>query len=366
MKKYTVLHSVTAAPAAAKSKVKSSGSLLKIGLDIHREKFVVVAQYDHATPRPPQRFAPAELVPWVQARLREGFEVHVVYEACGFGYRLYRALLQAGASCYIIAPQKLDEGHTRVKTDSRDSQALCLRLDRYLAGNKKSLAVIRVPSEEEERARHWGRQREQLVHHRQKLEAQGRSLLLGHGLPAPARWWRPQSWSRLGKLLPAWILSHLELYRPVLLALDQQIRTVTVELEKATPAALPKGMGALSTVVISREICNWQRFNNRRQVSSYTGLCPGEYSSGTKRVVGSVTKHGNSRLRAALVELAWRMVRYQPGYYAVQKRLSILAKGAQATRAQRKKAIVAVARQLAVDLWRLHTARCTPAILGFR
>ena len=29
-------------------------------------------------------------------------------------------------------------------------------------------------------------------------------------------------------------------------------------------------MGALSTVVISREICDWQRFNNRRQVSSYT------------------------------------------------------------------------------------------------
>ena len=88
MKKYTVFHSVTAAPATAKSKVKRSGSLLKIGLDIHREKFVVVAQYDHATPRPPHRFAPAEFVPWVEARLREGFEVHVVYEACGFGYGL--------------------------------------------------------------------------------------------------------------------------------------------------------------------------------------------------------------------------------------------------------------------------------------
>ena len=155
MKKYTVCHSVTAAPAAAKSKVKKSGSLLKIGLDIHREKFVAVAQYDHATPRPPHRFAPAEFVPWVQARLREGFEVHVVYEACGFGYGLYRGLLQAGAYCYVIAPQKLDEGNTRVKTDGRDGHALCLRLDRYLAGNKNSLAVIRVPSEEEERARHW-------------------------------------------------------------------------------------------------------------------------------------------------------------------------------------------------------------------
>jgi hypothetical protein len=47
----------------------------------------------------------------------------------------------------------------------------------------------------------------------------------------------------LGKLLPAWILSHLELYRPVLSALDQQIHTLTVELEKAAPAVLPKGMG---------------------------------------------------------------------------------------------------------------------------
>jgi hypothetical protein len=50
MKNYTVCHSVTAAFAAAKSKLKSSGSLLKIGVDIHRENFVSVAQYDQATP----------------------------------------------------------------------------------------------------------------------------------------------------------------------------------------------------------------------------------------------------------------------------------------------------------------------------
>jgi hypothetical protein len=48
------------------------------------------------------------------------------------------------------------------------------------------------------------------------------------------------------------------------------------------------------------------------------------------------------------------------------KALTVLAKGARATRSQRKKAIVAVARQLAVDLWRLHTGRCTPAVLGFK
>jgi hypothetical protein len=52
-------------------------------------------------------------------------------------------------------------------------------------------------------------------------------------------------------------------------------------------------------------------------------------------------------------------------YQAVRKRLAVLAKGAQATWAQRKKAIVAVARQLAVDLWRVHTARCTPQSSDF-
>jgi transposase len=59
-----------------------------------------------------------------------------------------------------------------------------------------------------------------------------------------------------------------------------------------------------------------------------------------------VTKHGNPRLRAALVETAWRLVRFQPDYKAVRKWRQTLAKGALATKAARKKAIVAVARQM--------------------
>jgi hypothetical protein len=58
------------------------------------------------------------------------------------------------------------------------------------------------------------------------------------------------------------------------------------------------------------------------------------------------------------------MVRFQPNYPPVKKRLAVLAKGAKATGAQRKKAIVAVARHLAVDLWRIHTARGSVAQLG--
>jgi transposase len=327
---------------------------------------VAVAQYDHLLPKSALRLAPAQFVPWVKQLLAAGHTVHVVYEACGFGFGLYRDLQAAGAHCYVIAPRKLDEQCTRVKTDPRDASTLCQRLSRYVDGNTRELAVIRVPTEAQEQARHVSRQREQLIRLRQKLEAQGRSLLVSHSLPSPAHWWKNQTWSRLAKLLPGWICIRLEVHRPGLLALEHQIIALSAELKASAPADVPAGVGKLTTVTMTREICSWERFTNRRAISSYTGLCPGEHTSGTKRVPGSVTKRGNPRLRAALVECAWRMVRFQPNYAPVKKRLTILAKGSRATGAQRKKAIVAVARHLAVDLWRIHTGRCSAAQLGLR
>jgi transposase len=366
MQNTIVHHEGAASLKVAGTKVRFSGSVIKIGLDVHARLYVAAVQYDHLLPKPARRFLPEQFVPWVEELLRCGHTVHVVYEACGFGFGLYRELRRIGAHCYVIAPRKLDEQFTGVKTDPRDAATLCQRLSRYLEGNTRELAVIRVPTEQEEQARHVSRQREQLVHHRQKLEAQGRALLVSHTLPSPAHWWKKQTWSRLSKLLPAWVITHLEVYRPILLTLEQQIGALTSELEAAAPASIPVGMGKLTTVVMTREICSWERFNNRRAISSYTGLCPGERTSGSKRVPGSVTKHGNPRLRAALVELAWRMVRFQPNYPHVQRRLAVLGKGARATGAQRKKAIVAVARRLAVDLWRLHTGRCSAAQLGLK
>ena len=361
----TIVHDEGAAsPEVAGTKLQLCPATIKIGLDVHARIYVAVAQYDHLLPKPARRFYPPEFVPWVKQLLGAGHTLHVVYEACGFGFTLYRELTEAGAHCYVIAPRKLDEQSTRVKTDRRDATTLCQRLSRYLQGNTRELAVIRVPTEAEEQARHVSRQREQLVRHRQKLQAQGRGLLISHTLPAPAHWWKNQTWNRLSKLLPHWIAARLEIYRPSLFALQEQIAALTEQLEASAPESLPTGLGKLTTVVLSREICAWERFHNRRQIASYTGLCPGEYSSGSKRIPGSVTKRGNPRVRAALVELAWRMVRFQPDYPPVRKRLVVLAKGARATGAARKKAIVAVARHLAVDLWRIHTARTSAAQLG--
>lgn len=352
---------------AAVGVCSSAGAEIKVGLDVHQGFHVGVVQNGHGHPGPPRRFAPGEFVPWVRGLLKAGHSVHVVHEACGLGFALCRELEAAGARCTVVAPQALDERRTGIKNDPRDARALCLRLGRWLDGNRHALAVIRVPSEEEERARAEHRQRQQLVRHRNRLQAQGRALVVNAGLCAPPpHWWRERAWRGLSKVLPGWVCGQLAVLRPLLAPLDEQIAALGRRIESAAPAQIPHGLGRLTTVMLTREVCDWHRFHNRRQVSSYTGLCPGEHSSGGKRIQGSVTKHGNPRLRAALVELAWRLVRFQPQYPPVAKRLLILGKGARATGAARKKAIVAVARQLAVDLWRLHTGRCTATQLGLR
>jgi len=299
-------HEGATALAAAGHQDKIQPAAIKLGVDIHQERYVVVMQEGHETPKPARRLRPEEFVPWVESLLAKGHPVFVVYEACGFGFGLCRRLAALGATCYVIAPRKLDEARKGVKTDPLDAGVLCQRLSRYVEGNKKELALIRVPTEEEEQLRHVHRQREALVRARTKLQAQGRCLLVNHGQPAPPRWWRRQGWSALEKILPHWLLLRLEVFRPVLEVLDGQIAALSAELEKAAPETLPSGLGKLTSVVINREVCDWKRFKNRGQVSSYTGLCPGEYSSGAKRIPGAVTKHGNPRLRAVLVELAWR------------------------------------------------------------
>ena len=142
--KNTIVHDEGAASLeVAVHRIKLSGSMIKIGLDVHARLYVAVAQYDHLLPKPARRLAPMQFVPWVEQLLRAGHTVHVVYEACGFGFGLYRELKAAGAHCYVIAPRKLDEQCTRVKTDPRDATTLCQRLSRYLEGNTRELAVRR-------------------------------------------------------------------------------------------------------------------------------------------------------------------------------------------------------------------------------
>src|SRR5256712_770706 len=335
---------------------------IKLGIDVHQDFYVVVVQEGGANPKPPQRFRKEAFLHWVAKLARSGTEVHAVYEACGFGFTLQRQLSALSIQCYVVCPQKLDEQNRRVKTDGLDAKALCLKLDRFVQGNRDALARVRVPTEKEEQLRALHRQREQLVKVRKQLEAQGRSLMVNHGLEPVKSWWKRGNFAALQ--VPTWMKELLGNSQPILLTLQEKIIALTIQLQSAAAPKQPRGLGLMTSVIIDREIGDWHRFSNRRQVASYTGLCPGEYSSGNTRLQSCVTKHGNPRLRAALVELAWRLVRCQPNYKPIVKWRQILAKGALATGAAHKKAIVGVARQVAVDLWRIKTGQVSAATLG--
>lgn len=81
------------------------------------------------------------------------------------------------------------------------------------------------------------------------------------------RWWRARGWAALEKRLPGWLLARLDVFRPVLAVLDTQIATLSVELEKAAPPDLPGGLGKLTIVTLTREVCDWSRFQNRRELA---------------------------------------------------------------------------------------------------
>jgi transposase len=349
----------------AASKTTKLSQTIKLGLDVHADTIVVVRILDHSAPQPAQQFTPAKFREWVRGQVLLAVTVHSCYEAGPFGYGLHRELVGMGVQNVVVQPVWLDERHTGVNHDKSDAKELAQRLDRYVCGNHEALATVRVPTPAEEQKRIESRQREQLKREVQRLAAQGRSLLLTQGYREKKGWWSERRWRELHAKLPGWLVQRLEIFRRLLAVLTDELATATLALEAAAPALRPKGLGGLTLAVVEREVGDWQRFTNRRQVGSYTGLCGGISSSGHSQRLLPITKHGNVRLRTALVELAWRMTLWQPDCKLIQKWRGVLGK-AKATRAARKKAVVAIARQLAVDLWRWRTGRVQPADLGWR
>jgi transposase len=333
--------------------------LLKLGLDVHLEFIMAVAQKDHANPHAPRKFSRQELVAQVRQWVAEGFQVFCVEESCGFGFVLHRELMAAGAQSFLITPIALNGQR---KTDKLDARALCLRLSRWLDGNRDELAPIRVPSAAEQRQREGTRRRKFL----------GRLIRMlgnrGHGqvgeyqhVKLPGRWWGARNWRKL-EMLDPWVLARLTELRALILALEEQLAALETELKARVQAQpIPKGLGEITLVSVDGEVCDWHRFHNRKQIGSYTGCCPGEHSSGGQQRLGSIDRMGNGRVRTMLVEAVWRLLRWQPNWVAAQRMKVKLAGGG----ALKKKTVVALARLLAIDLWRWRTGRATLAELGW-
>jgi transposase len=356
------------AAGAARATTDAPGSprvheKIQLGIDVHLDRYVVVRQIDGGAPQPPQRFSPAQFLEWAKKQMALAKRVYSCYEAGPFGYSLHRKLTALGVTNYVVRPRDWDEYGKKVKTDKRDAKQLVLNLDRYVAGNRDAFCVVRVPTEAEEQRRSRSRQRQGLQNEKLRIAAQGRSDTCYYGARLEGDWWLEANWKEL--VLPPIVLELLEPLRRVILAIDQELKTQTEAIIQAAPEELPIGLGKLTYEILEREICDWDRFSNRRQVASYTGMCPREDTSDQRRFQGSINKHGNRRVRSVLVEASWRLIKFQPTYKPVLKWMPVLS-NPKTTKAKRKQIAVAIGRQFSVDWWRVRTQRCRAEDLGLK
>jgi transposase len=342
------------APKRAKAKE------IFLGIDAHLKSNQVAGKTDNSAIGPVQNLGFEELLLFAHKQLSLAQKVYAVYEAGPLGYVLYRRLRELGIEAYVSAPECLEQG--KRKFNKLDARKLCSRLYSYGQGDQQMLRVVRVPTEQEEPLRAHSRQYDQLVKQRKAISAQGRSLTLNQGFSSMSHgWWRAKPYQQWSKVLPDWINSQLEVLRPSLELLDQQIAQRKKDLIQSNDQALPKGFGAQTMVQMDREIGDWDRFSNRRKVACFFGLVPREYSTGRTQRLGSITKVGSARLRAKSIELVWRLIRFQPNYGPIlQWRQSLCS----SNKVLKKKAVVAVARRVVIDIWRMRTGRMSSQELG--
>jgi transposase len=338
---------------------------IKLAVDVHVSKYKVVRQLGDLSAQPAQTFSPEQFLGFARKQLELADKVWCCYEAGPTGFWLHRELTKSRLQALVVVPARLDAYGRKVNNDRNDARALASKLSRYVAGEKEALAVVRVPTPQQESRRALSRQRSQFGKTLRSLAAMGRSACLLQGYRLQGPWWRLTRWLKICPELPAGLQEHLERFRPLMAESEKQIGLLTKSLQATAPKQLPIGMGALTFSQIEREVLDWDRFSNRKQPGSFAGLCGGVSASGNQHADLPITKHGNPRLRALLIEWAWRMVMFQPQSCAVQRWKKVLLDGRVHTR-RRKQAIVALARQLFVDLWRWRTGRATAEKLGWQ
>ena len=229
-----------------------------------------------------------------------------------------------------------------MKTDKRDALKIATLLE---AGRLKG---IRVPTEKQERQRLLTRTRQQLVEDRNAIKNKIRMKSHQMGLIDPDDP-RKMSHKLVEEILtktpsPEFTLA-VESYWEIWKSIDTQIQKIEQKLSEQasidpneTIYRSAPGIGPLSARILSNELGDLTQFVNERQLFSYTGLTPSEFSSGDTVRRGHITRQGNKRVRAILNQAAWRAIKKDRDLKEFFERLY--------PRAGKKRAIVAVARKL--------------------
>ena len=299
--------------------------------------------------------------------LAAGCRVVVSYEAGQDGFWIHRALTKLGYEVLIVDPASIpvERRARRAKTDRLDVIKLVTSLRAWLRGERDRMHVIRVPEIAAEAQRHLVRDRGELQKEGQQHRDRIRKLLrtvgcwveverdfaerLAHGevrgydgaaLP-------PELHQRLTRECQRLALAQqqfAELEAALVRQLPQPVR------ERITRLTRLKGVGEVGAMRLVLELF-WRNFSNRRQLCACVGLVPQPYDSGESRVDQGISKQGNRRVRALLIEMAWLWLRHQP-HSALSRWFAQRTQGTGANKRHRRISIVAVARRLVIALWR--------------
>lgn len=277
-----------------------------VGLDVHARS-VAAAAIDGVTGEVSQaRLTPSydHIQDWIN---RLPGPVAVAYEAGPTGFGLYRALMEAGIRCEVVAPSKLQKpAGDRVKTDARDALHLArlVRLD--------EVTSVSIPSVSQEASRDLVRVREDcrgdLMRARHRLS----KLLLRHGVvyhggaawtDAHDRWLRaaaPQLPTLATRMAFDSDYEHVLMLQARRRSLDSAIEDIAADSE-FTPVvrrvSCLRGVGTLTAFALAVEIGDWNRFTGNT-IGSFVGLVPSESSSGSTRAQGPIKHWEHSRAAA--------------------------------------------------------------------
>jgi len=228
-------------------------------------------------------------------------------------------------------------------------------------------SVVRVPSEQDEDARHLHRGLEDLKKERTMHRNRIKGFLIQHGIkvsnPSHKRFLEQleelRTWN--GQQVPPDLKSKIIREYERLQMVEDQIKALekvkterlknpdTDSLEKVVKLASLYGIGSVSSWTFVMEFFGWRQFQNRKEVGALAGLTPTPYDSGKSLREQGISKAGNQRIRGLAVEISWAWLRFQPQSKLSQWYMKRYANGG---KRMRRIGIVAVARRLLIDLWR--------------
>jgi len=286
-----------------------------VGLDVHMDTVAVaVAPAGREEPRFVGIVAPqyASLRKTL-GRLGRRDALQIVYEAGPCGYGLVRQLREDGYACEVIAPSKLARRPgDRIKTDRRDALLLAR------SARAGELVSVTIPDARDEALRDLTRTREDAVRARLKARQQLKALLLRHG----RRYSGKSSWTAAHERYLATVCFEQPAQDIAYAEYRGAVRDAQAHVERLTEAMISqlkhwrmrpvvealmslRGIDVVAAMTLAAEIGDFTRFAKPQELMGFLGLVPSEYSSGSSRRQGAITKTGNSHARRVLVEGAW-------------------------------------------------------------